>query len=205
MELKIKGLLRKQAAVQIHEYLRGELGEADEIDVRASYGLRDLFDCRVCAGHIMQVYVKGIMEACKTEDGSLIFGTEQEISEREADEIIQKVFYKEFRLPKKVPGKETPAKPVCITREKALCMLSDTKRPVLIDVRTKREFEDGHLKGAEHVPLMELMKNPYGVSPHRDGNILVYCAEGNQSKVAAQCLSEAGYSEVFYFAWGAQK
>ena len=92
MELRLEGLLRKQAAVQVHEYLRRELGEADEIDVRASYELKDLFDCRVCAGHIMQVYVKGIMEACESEGGLLIFGTEREISGKEAEKIIEKVF-----------------------------------------------------------------------------------------------------------------
>jgi len=203
MELQIAGLFRKQAAVQIHEYLHKELGEADETDVRASYTLRDLFDWRVCAGHIMQVYVKGIMEACTAEDGSLIFGTEQEVSGGEAKAIIQRIYQKELRFPKKA-SEERQVVPVCITEEEALHMLLTEKYPVLVDVRTKREFEEGHVKGAEHIPLMELMKNPYGVSAYRDEPILFYCTKGIQSRVAAQCLLEAGYTKVFHFAWNGQ-
>ena len=200
MGLKLEGLLRKQAAVQVHEYLREKLSEADEIDVRAAYSLRDLFDCRVCAGHIMQVYVKGIMDSVTDTSGQLIFGTERKVSPEEAEQITARVMQRELRKPKAAEEDKT-VMPGEISEDEAFLLLGRAPEPVLIDVRTKREFEAGHIKRAENIPLMEILKNPYGASACLGDGILVYCEEGMQSRIAAQCLLEAGYRNVQYFAW----
>lgn len=200
MGLKLEGLLRKQAAVQVHEYLREKLSEADEIDVRAAYSLRDLFDCRVCAGHIMQVYVKGIMDSVTDMSGQLIFGTERKVSPEEAEQIVARVTQRELRKPKTAEGDKTIL-PGEISKDEAFLLLGREPEPVLIDVRTRREFESGHIKRAENIPLMELLKNPYGASTCLNDGILVCCEEGMQSRIAAQCLLEAGYRNVQYFAW----
>ena len=42
-------------------------------------------------------------------------------------------------------------------------------------------------------------------SENRDKLILLYCKEGYQSKAAAQCLAEAGYKNVAFFAWKVKK
>ena len=193
-------LRRKNAAGLVHTYLREEMGEADEIDVRASYALCDLFDCRVCAGHIMQVYVKGIMEGNANKDGHLIFDAEREISLEEAKKIAERVRKKELRKPKRAEEEETP-EPKTLCMEEVLQVLASGEHAVLIDVRTAREYATGHIKGAENIPLTELMKNPYAVSGYRNDRIFLYCMEGYQSKVAAQCLLEAGYEKVACFAW----
>ena len=36
---------------------------ADIGDISQAYKLKDLFDCRVCANHVAQVYLRGIMDA----------------------------------------------------------------------------------------------------------------------------------------------
>ena len=200
MELKLEGLLRKQAAVQVHEYLRKELSETDEIDVRAAYVLRDLFDCRVCAGHIMQVYVKGIMDSVTDTSGQLIFETERKVSPEEAEQITARVMQRELRMPKAAEEDKVVMSGE-ISKDEAFLLLGREPEPVLIDVRTRREFEAGHIKRAENIPLMELLKNPYGASVCLGDGILVYCEEGTQSRIAAQCLLEAGYRNVQYFAW----
>ncbi len=58
-----KLLERRAAARIVHGFLQQECMEADETDWDAARALKDLFDCRVCVGHVAQVYVKGIMGA----------------------------------------------------------------------------------------------------------------------------------------------
>ena len=196
-------LLRKNAACLVREFLRDELKEPDEVEVRAAMKLRDLFDCRVCAGHVMQVYVKGIMEGREDANGEFFFGMEEPVSATELEEIQKKIFQKELRHPKERTGYEDSLDGGfrCISYEEAMRIHANQRHSILVDVRAEREYEAGHIKGAENLPLISLMKNPYAVSGHRDDIILVYCLEGCQSKIAAQCLAEAGYGRVFYFAW----
>ena len=54
---------RKNIARIIHMYLLKEKGISDIQDISKAGELRDLYDCRVCANHVAQVYLKGIMGA----------------------------------------------------------------------------------------------------------------------------------------------
>ena len=44
-------------------YLLKETKIPDLKDISKAYELTDLFDCRVCATHVAQVYCRGIMDA----------------------------------------------------------------------------------------------------------------------------------------------
>lgn len=190
---------RKEAACKIHEYLRDSLHEADEIDTAPALKLQDLFDCRVCAGHVMQVYVKGIMEAHRNADGRLIFGMDDEVLPEEAEKIKRRVFERELRNPKK--SEELCVVAERVTKKAALQMCMEDKTALLVDVRTNREYDEGHIENARNIPVLSLLKNPYAVSTRRDQRIYLYCGAGYQSEAAARCLLEAGYEKVFYFAW----
>lgn len=54
---------RKNIARIIHMYLLKVKGISDLQDISKAGELRDLYDCRVCANHIAQVYLRGIMSA----------------------------------------------------------------------------------------------------------------------------------------------
>lgn len=194
-------LQRKTAARILHEFLRRECQEVDEIDGSPAYRLQDLFDCRVCAGHIIQVYMKGIMEDKKTADGVLVFGTEDEVSLKEAENVLERVFYPEKRKCKSMPIASFCPKPDKTTVAEAARIYRENRYALLVDVRTLREYEDNHMEGAVNFPLLGIIKNPYAVCENRDKMILLYCEEGYQSEAAARCLLEAGYEKVAYFAW----
>lgn len=195
-------ITRKQAAQIIHNFLRMELREADEIDGSPAYALRDLFDCCVCAGHIIQVYVKGIMDAVTLSEGRLIFDAESYVTEAEFLNILTKACYPEFRTPRvRVSnGNSRVNVPEEISLEQAMQLLKENGNILLADVRTEREYEKGHLEGARNVPLMSVIKNPFCFNETPDKTIVLYCNEGYQSKAAAQCLLEAGYEKVAFFA-----
>lgn len=200
---KEKAVLRKQAARIVHNFLRLELQEPDEIDGSPSYVLQDLFDCRVCAGHIIQVYVKGIMDEVVLQDGRTVFDADKEVSLSEAESIFIRVFQKEERLLRREEGfcPNMTEEPEELTLEQMKLQLREKGNIFLVDVRTKREYEEKCLHGALNIPLMSIIKNPFVFSEERDKIILLYCNEGYQSKIAAKCLMEAGYKRVAYFAW----
>jgi len=196
-------MTRKNVVRIIHDFLRTELNEADEINAAPAYALQDLFDCRVCAGHIIQVYMKGIMDGIALPDGRLIFDTEKQVSEEEMSDILTKVCYPEFRKPRNSePEKNGPEiEPEELTPEQVEQLVQKEHKTLLIDVRTEREYAEGHLQEAINVPLLSIIKNPFLFSENRDRMLLLYCKEGYQSKAAAQCLLEAGYSKTAFFAW----
>jgi molybdopterin/thiamine biosynthesis adenylyltransferase/rhodanese-related sulfurtransferase len=67
----------------------------------------------------------------------------------------------------------------------------------LIDVRETHEFEAGHLPGARHVPRGHLESQIEGAAPDRDQRVILYCASGNRSALAAHTLREQlGYGHV---------
>ena len=71
------------------------------------------------------------------------------------------------------------------------------KTAVLVDVREKREWDQGHIAGAEFVALSELRQ---GIKPDalqkklpKDRIVYTYCAVGKRALVAAEILQKQGY------------
>ena len=56
-------IARKNIARIIHMYLLKEKGIPDLQDISKAGELRDLYDCRICANHVAQIYLRGIMGA----------------------------------------------------------------------------------------------------------------------------------------------
>src|ERR687887_2658493 len=64
-------------------------------------------------------------------------------------------------------------------------------RPVLIDVRESTEWDAGHIPGAKHVPRAYLESRIEGaVGADRDQEIVLYCASGQRSALAAHTLTQ---------------
>jgi rhodanese-related sulfurtransferase len=65
----------------------------------------------------------------------------------------------------------------------------------IIDVREDREWNLGHLPGAVHVARGVLEGRIEGAVP-RERKVVLYCARGNRSALAADTLREMGYRDV---------
>ena len=73
----------------------------------------------------------------------------------------------------------------------------------LLDVRTKEEWADGHLKGAKWVPLAEegfVEKAKAVLDPKKP--VVVYCRSGGRSAKATKQLRDAGFTTVHDMAGG---
>src|SRR5690606_36995253 len=66
----------------------------------------------------------------------------------------------------------------------------------LLDVRETEEWDAGHLPCATHIPRGYLETRIDGAIPDRDQRVVVYCASGTRSALAAKTLSDLGYANV---------
>jgi len=82
----------------------------------------------------------------------------------------------------------------------ALELLSSSQPPVAIDVRTPRERDQKHIPGSLSIPLNHLVEN-LGKVP-MDRSLLVYCAGGYRSSIAASLLQCNGFARVREIAGG---
>jgi len=80
---------------------------------------------------------------------------------------------------------------------KAAKATSNGDGPVLIDVRESTEWDAGHIPGAKHVPRGYLESRIEGVIGDRSRDVVVYCASGQRSALAAHTLKDLlGYEHV---------
>src|SRR5579871_3420443 len=80
--------------------------------------------------------------------------------------------------------------------------LHNGKAPVLLDIRERDEYEEGAIKGAIHIPRGNLELRIEGAVPDRGQPIVLYCAGGVRSALAAQALETLGYEDVKSMAGG---
>jgi rhodanese-related sulfurtransferase len=83
-------------------------------------------------------------------------------------------------------------------------MLERSEEPLLVDVRESSEHEQGHIRGALLVPrgILEAAADPAypkhmpELSSARERNVVLYCATGGRSALAADTLQLMGFVNV---------
>ncbi len=94
-----------------------------------------------------------------------------------------------------------------ITPQEANATLTADSTVVYLDVRTEREFANGHPAGAVNIPIAfpdparGMMANPDFVSVveknfSKDKKIIVGCQAGPRSTAASRMLEQAGFQDV---------
>ncbi len=70
------------------------------------------------------------------------------------------------------------------------------KGAIIIDVRSKAEFSNGHIKGAINIPVNTLNTN-FGILKDKNQLIITCCASGIRSASAKSILNSNGFSFVY--------
>jgi len=73
---------------------------------------------------------------------------------------------------------------------------------VLVDVREREEYREGHLPGALSLPRGFLEMRVEQAVPDRNAPIIAYCQGGTRSLMAARALKEMGYQDVVSMSGG---
>lgn len=88
----------------------------------------------------------------------------------------------------------------CTNKEKANFETTETEQYakimqegnyIIIDVRTKEEYDEGHIKDAINIPYDEIDEN---TNLDKDKTIFVYCRSGARSSNAYNTLKNLGYT-----------
>ena len=87
-------------------------------------------------------------------------------------------------------------------REISALQLQKQPPTVLIDVREPDEQQQGTIPGAMLVPRGLLESRIEALAPSRDTDIVLYCAGGSRSALAASALLAMGFSNVASLAGG---
>ena len=76
--------------------------------------------------------------------------------------------------------------------------LMKEKDVVVLDVRTPDEyFKDGHIKGANLIPVQLFQYIFLGGKGFKGKKVLVYCRSGNRSVTASKMLEQMGLKHVY--------
>lgn len=67
---------------------------------------------------------------------------------------------------------------------------------ILLDVRTREEYNKGHLGGAINIPVDELHNRFSEIDKYIDKEIIVYCHSGKRSLMASEMLIKKGYPNI---------
>jgi len=81
-------------------------------------------------------------------------------------------------------------------------LLKGEEKFILLDVRSKAEFEAGHLPGALNVERGRIEWLIPNIVKNTEQRIYVYCRSGNRSAFATERLLEMGYENVIHIKEG---
>lgn len=90
-----------------------------------------------------------------------------------------------------------------VTPEEVRNMQARNEPVVYLDVREPNEWNLGRLPNAVHLPRGNLEGKVEGIVG-RDQKVVVYCARGNRSALAALTMKQMGYENVSSMARGIQ-
>ena len=85
-----------------------------------------------------------------------------------------------------------------ISAEEAYEMMA-SQEVVVVDVRTRDEYDGGHIENAVLVPNESIGSEMPETLPDKDATLLIYCRSGRRSKDAAEKLLSLGYQRVYDF------
>jgi hydroxyacylglutathione hydrolase len=69
-------------------------------------------------------------------------------------------------------------------------------RGTILDVRSRREFDAGHVPGAQHLPFWAVVGRASRMLGSRNEPITVYCAHGPRAWIAKGMLRVMGFRRV---------
>ncbi|MBR0416774.1 MAG: rhodanese-like domain-containing protein [Firmicutes bacterium] len=86
-----------------------------------------------------------------------------------------------------------------ISQEEAKSMMEKDDGHVIVDVRRKDEYIEGHIPGAICIPNESITDEMPEKLPDLGQTILIYCRSGRRSKEAAAKLAAIGYTDIYEF------
>jgi rhodanese-related sulfurtransferase len=75
--------------------------------------------------------------------------------------------------------------------------IQEKNAPVIVDVRSRGEYEQDHLPGAVHIPFYAIGSGLKGLKYAKSEQIVLYCEHGPRAGLAGLSLYLQGYERVY--------
>jgi len=75
--------------------------------------------------------------------------------------------------------------------------LSNSEDAVFVDTRAKKDYDQGHLPGARHIPAREAEQYVKQIQKLRDRPIVLYDDGGFDAERAAKALAKNGFAQLY--------
>lgn len=82
-----------------------------------------------------------------------------------------------------------------ISQQQLLEWQASANKPLLVDVRSAEEYQQGHVPGAINIPH-DQVKQRLAEFGDKNAEIVLYCRSGRRTGMAVDALSEAGYTRL---------
>ena len=83
-----------------------------------------------------------------------------------------------------------------VSSDEAAKMMAEESGYLIVDVRTAKEFADGHIPKAINIPNESINTTPPKELPDKAQKIFVYCRSGSRSVQASEKLAGLGYTNI---------
>ena len=70
---------------------------------------------------------------------------------------------------------------------------------IIIDVRSKEEYDTGHLKNSVNIPHTDIEDEIEDIVKDLNEKIIIYCRSGARANAASSVLAKLGYKNVYTF------
>lgn len=76
-------------------------------------------------------------------------------------------------------------------------MINNKEKIILLDVRTKEEYNTSRIPNSINIPLSDIDSQIDCLLPYRDEKVIIYCRSGKRSITAAYLLEEYGFKHLY--------
>lgn len=83
-----------------------------------------------------------------------------------------------------------------ISQQELMESLESNPAPLILDVRTPREYRGGHVPGAVNLEYRQIPSRLADLAPAMESEIVVYCEVGPRAQAAQSMLLQAGFTNV---------
>ena len=82
-----------------------------------------------------------------------------------------------------------------LSSTEAVFLMSRSK-PLILDVRDDAEYASGHIQGAKHIPLAQLVERIKEIEKFKDKPVLVHCQKGMRATAACSILKAQNFTQL---------
>ena len=85
-----------------------------------------------------------------------------------------------------------------VSPDDLLASISGGTAPTIVDVRTKGEYDAGHVPGAIHLPFYSVWTRSTDIKASPNDRVVVYCEHGPRAGLAKFGLWTVGFKHIVY-------